>query len=144
MVQARTLVARDPWVMTSQHEQVHLQAVYECFKCNNCYRKYADMLSHAEKGCFGMDAEDLNKSAAMIFQWKKFLDPNYRSEILDMSTEYGRDWNHEGQPWKCPNCGKWFKKLSSLFAHVWSVYGGDEEDEGVFGKLQRWLWKRHA
>ncbi|KAF2158865.1 hypothetical protein M409DRAFT_30653 [Zasmidium cellare ATCC 36951] len=126
------------------HRQVHLPAAYECFKCTNRYRKYSDMICHLEYGCGGIDAEDLNKSAAMVYQWKHIMDPDYRVEILRMDAEYGRNWNHEGQPRKCPNCGNYFKKLSALFQHAWSRYGAEAEDEGVLGKLKRWLWNRHG
>lgn len=102
------------------------------------------MLAHVEYGCRNIDAEDLNKSAALTYQWKKFLDPDFRDDMLGMCAEYGRNWNHNGLPWKCPTCGKWFKKLSALFQHAWSVYGQREENRGAFGKLKRWLWNRHG
>lgn len=96
------------------------------------------MLLHLEKYCkSGTKGSDLNLSAATVFQWKKFIKKDFRSQLLSRSF-------YQGEPFECPTCKDSFPTLSGLFQHVWSPACSQSRNGGAIGKLKRWLWKNHA
>ncbi|KAF2168916.1 hypothetical protein M409DRAFT_20928 [Zasmidium cellare ATCC 36951] len=100
------------------------------------------MIIHLEgKGCpSGISIEELNRSAAMCFQWKKYLDKPFRQSLLAGDDSYRSDPEH--RPFKCPRCEECFPLLSSMFMHIWSPSCGQGLNGGPIKKLKRWLWKR--
>ena len=98
------------------------------------------MLLHLERNeCdSGITIADLNRSAAMCYQQKHYLDQSYRKELLAEDDSYLKE---DHLPFKCPDCGKWYKRLSALFQHGWST---DCDEHVVFVKLKTWLYNRHA
>lgn len=101
------------------------------------------MIIHLESGnCRSqIDIIDLNESAAQCFQWKAYLDENFRDELLDrrdLTADYERVY-----PFHCPECDTNFTKLSGLFQHVCSKACEQGLYEGKIGKLVRWLEKKH-
>lgn len=101
------------------------------------------MIIHLESGaCSDVDVIDLNESAAMCFQWRAFIDEDYRDDLLrcvDLKSEYiGPVY-----PFKCPECGEVFTKLSGLFQHAYSDACDQTLNAGKLAKLIRWLEKRH-
>jgi hypothetical protein len=103
------------------------------------------MMIHLESGTCesGIDILDLNKSAAMCYQWRKFLDEEYRDDMLscdDLKEEhYGTVY-----PFRCPECDATFSKLSGLFQHVCSKSCEQRLNGGPIAKLVKWLSNRHA
>lgn len=102
------------------------------------------MMIHLESGACpsGIDIVDLNESAAMCFQWKAYLDEDYRDELLhrvDLQSEY-RD---QVYPFKCPECDICVTKLSGLLQHVYSDACSQNLYEGKIAKLTKWLENRH-
>jgi hypothetical protein len=102
------------------------------------------MIIHLESGACesGIDIFDLNESAAMSFQWKAYLDEEYRDELLN---RYDLESEHSGvvYPFRCPGCDTGFTKLSGLFQHVYSKACNQGLYGGKMGKLVRWLQVRH-
>jgi hypothetical protein len=102
------------------------------------------MIIHLESGACEskIDVIDLNESAAMCFQWKAYLDEEYRDELLnrcDLQSNYG----DTVYPFHCPECLTQFSKLSGLFQHVCSKACNQGLYEGQIGKLVRWLEVQH-
>ena len=97
------------------------------------------MIIHIESGTCpsGLDLYDLNESAALCFQWSKYIDSDLRNELLE--GEYPSE-----EPYKCPTCSRWFGKLSGLFQHVESPSCSQTLYDGAIEKLKRWLWNRHT
>ena len=103
------------------------------------------MIIHLESGACRSRTNivDLNESAAMCFQWKAYLIEEYRDELLarcDLQAEY----DDVVYPFKCPECGTTFTKLSGLFQHVFSKACKQGLYKGSMDKLLRWLEKRHS
>jgi uncharacterized C2H2 Zn-finger protein len=103
------------------------------------------MIIHLESGACesGFDIIDLNESAAMCFQWKAYLDEEYRDELLDRS-ELQHMYSETVYPFRCPDCDTVFTKLSGLFQHVDSKACRQTLYGGKMGKLVRWLKVRHT
>jgi hypothetical protein len=102
------------------------------------------MIIHLESGSCPseIDIFDLNESAAMCFQWKAYLDEDYRDELLnrdDLQSEY----SGTVYPFRCPECDVGFTKLSGLFQHVCSKACNQVLYGGKIGKLIKWLENRH-
>lgn len=96
------------------------------------------------KGCpSGISIDELNRSAAMCFQWKEYIDRPFRQKLLAGDDSY-RSETPEQRPFKCPRCNEWFPLLSSLFMHIWSQSPscGQGKVPHAMKKLKRWLWKR--
>ncbi|OCK73621.1 hypothetical protein K432DRAFT_277697, partial [Lepidopterella palustris CBS 459.81] len=57
------------------HKLVHRKPSVEYYGCTRSFTTYAGMIIHLESGtcASGIDILDLNKSAAMCYQWQKFL-----------------------------------------------------------------------
>ncbi|EUC41493.1 hypothetical protein COCMIDRAFT_40349 [Bipolaris oryzae ATCC 44560] len=125
------------------HEMTHLERTIECYGCCRKFPTYPAMIIHLEAAtCVsGIDIRDLNQSAAMCFQWKAYLDQEYRQELLervDLKAMYGRVY-----PFRCPGCKLSFTKLSGLFQHVYSNACRQDLHEGKMAKLIKWLENRH-
>jgi len=102
------------------------------------------MILHLESGTCPskIDMIDLNESAAMCYQWKAYIDGDYRDELLnrdDLQLEY----NGPVYPFRCPECNTGFTKLSGLFQHVYSKACNQGLYEGNIAKLIKWLNNRH-
>lgn len=97
------------------------------------------MIIHLESGACesGIDILDLNESAAMCFQWRHYLNEEYRSDMLDRQNW----WDSGAWPFQCPTCEASFSKLSGLFQHINSQ--GCSQG-GAIGKLVKWLRNRHS
>ena len=123
---------------------IHLEPSIKCYGCDQKFTTYHGMIIHLESGkCPSeIDMLSLNRSAALCFQWKAYLDEQYQGELrnrYDLEAEY-RD---AVRPFYCPTCGKDFSKLSGLFQHVYSKACDQGLDEGAIGKLVGWLRSRH-
>ena len=81
-----------------------------------------------------IDVIDLNESAAQCFQWKAYLDDEFRDGLRYDDTVY---------PFQCPQCETVFTRLSGLFQHVYSKACSQGLYEGNVGKLVRWLEAQH-
>jgi hypothetical protein len=102
------------------------------------------MIIHLESGACEseIDILDLNESAAMCFQWKAYINEDYREDLLnrcDLKSEY----SELVYPFKCPECVTYFTKLSGLFQHVYSKACDQRLYVGKMGKLVRWLEAQH-
>ncbi|KAJ5022570.1 hypothetical protein J3E73DRAFT_434043 [Bipolaris maydis] len=127
------------------HKLVHLKPSVECYGCTRSFTTYSGMIIHLESGtcASSIDILDLNKSAAMCYQWQKFLDEEYRDDILscyDLEEEY----DGAVYPFKCLECDTTFSKLSGLFQHVGSGSCEQRLNGGPIAKLVKWLSNRHA
>lgn len=97
------------------------------------------MIIHLESGACrsGIDAMDLNRWTAQCYQWRYYVDPDYREDLLgdvDIQFEYGTSY-----PFSCPTCDREFTRLSGLFQHVTTQSCEQELDGNVIGKLCWWL-----
>lgn len=123
---------------------VHLERDVECYGCYRKFNVYPAMIIHLESGTCSseIDILDLNESAALCYQWKEYLDEDYREDLLsrvDIEDEY----EDTVYPFKCPKCDVDFTKLSDLFQHVYSKACDQGLHEGKIGKLIIWLKNRH-
>ncbi|KAF1997639.1 hypothetical protein P154DRAFT_524680 [Amniculicola lignicola CBS 123094] len=122
------------------HSITHRLAKTSCLACPRKFTTYGGMLIHLEAGTCASDIDvlDLNKSAAMCFQWRKWIDKAFRDDLRDhVVMEKGVC------AFKCPTCQAEVPKLSSLFMHAASPACGQTLNGGSMKKLKRWLWKRH-
>lgn len=85
----------------------------------------------------GATERGINAAAARIYQWKKFVDPATRDQLL-------RRESFSTQPFHCPGCGKWFWKLSAMVMHVESRCCDCNMEWRIMGQLMRWLWNVYA
>jgi uncharacterized C2H2 Zn-finger protein len=86
---------------------------------------------------------DICQSAAMCFQWSKYIaDHSIRQDFLNRQDLYS-PCNRE-LCFKCPTCNDLFPKMSSLFMHVESPACWQELDAGAIWKLRKWLDNRHG
>lgn len=94
------------------------------------------MIIHLESGTCpsGIDTVDLNESAAMCFQWKAYLDGDYRDELLDRN-DLQSEYSEPVYPFRCPECNACFTKLSGLFQHVYSIACNQTMSGGKMAKL---------
>lgn len=79
----------------------------------------------------------------MCFQWKAYLDEEYRDELLnrrDLQFEY----SEPVYPFRCPKGDTGFTKLSGLFQHVYSKACNQGLYVGKMGKLVSWLEVQHS
>lgn len=126
------------------HKIVHLERSIECYGCYQKFTTYPAMMLHLESGTCPLEIVvlDLNKSAAMYFQWKAYIDEDYRDGLLnrvDPQSEY----SEPVYPFRCPECGVEFTSLSGLFQHAYSKACKQDLYEGKIAKLIKWLGKRH-
>jgi len=124
---------------------VHLKRSVECYGCYRTFSTYPAMIIHLESGACEseIDRIDLNESAATCFQWKAYLDEEYRNDLLnrcDLQSEY----SETVYPFNCPECGTVFTKLSGLFQHVYSKACSQYLHGGKIRKLIRWLERQHS
>lgn len=91
----------------------------------------------------GIEAADLNGSAAECFQWRHFIDIEYRSSMLECHSLQEK-YDDTVYPFKCPTCENIFSKLSGLFQHVETQACDQKLDSGAMKKLVRYLEARHA
>lgn len=97
------------------------------------------MIIHLESGSCesGICATDLNIWAAECYQWRHYIDRDYREDLLDgvdIQLEYGPAY-----PFHCPTCGSDFSRLSGLFQHVTTQSCTEDLESRVMGKLRWWL-----
>lgn len=123
---------------------VHLERKIECYRCYEKFTTYPGMIIHLESGACksGINIFDLNNSAAQCFQWKAYLDKEFRKGLLDR-RDLRSDYDDTVYPFHCPACGTVFTKLSGLFQHVYSPACNQGLNEGKMGKLVRWLEVQH-
>ncbi len=102
------------------------------------------MIIHLESGACESEINitDLNESAAMCFQWKVFLDEEFRDRLLNR-RDLKSDYDDTVYPFRCPECDTVFTKLSGLLQHVCSKACNEGLHKGKMGKLVRWLEVRH-
>ncbi|KAF2118182.1 hypothetical protein BDV96DRAFT_569423 [Lophiotrema nucula] len=122
------------------HEITHRDANIKCYGCHRYFTTYGGMIIHLEAGTCpsGIDVYDLNKSAARCFQWRKWIDKSYRSDLL-----YHVPIGQGEFPYKCPTCDAGLPKLSSLFMHVASPACAQTLNSWPITKLKRWLKNQH-
>ncbi|KAH6373386.1 hypothetical protein HBI34_082480 [Parastagonospora nodorum] len=134
----------------THHKLTHRTPDYECYGCTRTFTTYSGMIIHLESGTCtsGIDIHDLGKSAAMCFQWKKYIITNWvharlleEEDLWPLIDEYGDA--EEIECFKCPRCDIYFTKLSGLFMHVESESCSQTLGDGAIGKL-RWLSNRHS
>ncbi|EMD65832.1 hypothetical protein COCSADRAFT_86158, partial [Bipolaris sorokiniana ND90Pr] len=127
------------------HKLVHLEPSIECYGCTRSFTTYSGMIIHLESGTCtsGIDTLDLNESAAMCYQWKKFLDEEYRDDILSC-YDFEEEYFSAVYLFRCPECDTTFSKLSGLFQHVSSGSCEQKLNGGPIAKLVKWLSNRHA
>ena len=79
------------------------------------------MILHLESGACDskIDIFDLNKSAAICYQWRAYLDEEYQHMLIDR-RELSFEYNGTVYFFKCPECNNVFTKVSGLFQHVYS------------------------
>jgi hypothetical protein len=133
-----------------QHKLTHREPIFTCYGCPREFRTYSGMIIHLEScACpSGIDINDLAESAAMCFQWSKFI---IHEGIREALLEGQRMWSLTdifGNPDKvdcfmCPECYEQFTKMSGLFMHVESPACSQTLDDGAIGKLRKWLFNRH-
>jgi len=128
-----------------KHRMVHLRRSLEFYSCYQTFSTYLAMVIHLESGACEseIDIIDLNESAAMCFQWKAYLDEEFRDDLLDRH-DLRSAYSDSVYPFKCPECDTVFTKLSGLFQHVYSEACDQDLYEGKIGKLVRWLEVRHS
>ncbi|KIV99803.1 uncharacterized protein PV09_08607 [Verruconis gallopava] len=126
------------------HKIAHLQRTIKCYGCDRKFPTYPSMIIHLESGACPSEIDyiDLNESAALCYQWKAFLDEDYRDDLLD---RYDLDLQYAETvyPFECPGCDSYFRRLSALFQHVYSTACNQDLQSGKIGKLVRWLERRH-
>lgn len=127
------------------HQMVHMKRSVECHGCCQTFITYPAMIIHLESGACEseIDGIDLNKSAAMCYQWRAYLDGDFRDAMLDC-RDIQSEYNEIVYPFSCPGCDTKFTKLSGLFQHVYSNACNQELYQGKIGKLIRWLEVRHC
>ena len=123
---------------------VHLERSIECYGCYQTFTTYPGMIIHLESGTCAseIDIIDLNESAAQCFQWKAYLDEEFRDGLLNRRAVQS-DYDDTVYPFRCPECDTVFTKLSGLFQHVHSKACSQGLHDGKIGKLVRWLEVRH-
>ncbi|EUC26626.1 hypothetical protein COCCADRAFT_113826 [Bipolaris zeicola 26-R-13] len=127
------------------HKPVHLKPSVECYGFTPSFTTYSTMIIHLESRRYtsGIDILYLDKSAAIFYQWQKFLHEGYYDDILsyyDLEEEY----DSAAYPFRCPECDTMFSKLSGLFQHVGSGSCEQRLNCGPIAKLVEWLSNRHA
>ncbi|KAF2253242.1 hypothetical protein BU26DRAFT_477300 [Trematosphaeria pertusa] len=122
------------------HAITHRNATIKCLACDRRFTTYGGMIIHLEAGtcASGIDMLDLNKSAAMCYQSRKWVFKEFRNGLREHIAPAPAEC-----PFKCPTCEAGLPKLSSLFMHVASPSCGQGINGGAMKKLKRWLWKRH-
>ncbi|KAH7399473.1 hypothetical protein BKA66DRAFT_165403 [Pyrenochaeta sp. MPI-SDFR-AT-0127] len=122
------------------HSLTHRAATVKCLACPRKFTTYSGMIIHLEAGTCnsGIDALDLNKSAAICYQWRKWIAKDCRSDL----KRYMR-FKSGVLPFRCPVCKASLPKLSSLFNHIATSSCAQRPGCGVTRKLKRWLWRRH-
>lgn len=102
------------------------------------------MIIHLEFSTCDSDitAIDLNESAAICYQWKAYLDEDYRDELLNR-CDLGLEHSEPVYPFRCPVCDAGFTKLSGLFQHAYSKACTQGLYAGKIGKLVKWLKVQH-
>lgn len=100
------------------------------------------MILHLDSGSCGsaIDMLDLNLAAAQCYQWRAYVDEDYRVEMLER-VDLLEEYRDAISPFKCPGCNCGFKKLSGLFQHVSTPICGQTLESGAIAKLVRWLEK---
>ena len=103
------------------------------------------MIIHLESGTCDSKINyiDLNESAATCYQWKAYLDEDYRYDLLDRCDLQWK-YSETVYPFRCPECDTGFTKLSGLFQHVYSKACIQGLYTGKIGKLIRWLKVQHS
>ena len=103
------------------------------------------MIIHLESGTCdsGITAIDVNESAAMCYQWKAYLDKDYRDDLLNR-CDLGLEYYEPLYLYKCPKCDTGFTKLSGLFQHVYSKACNQDLYTGKMGQLVKWLESQHS
>lgn len=98
------------------------------------------MIIHLESGACASEIEiiDLNESAAECYQWKAYLDADYRDDLLNRRN-LDFEYTKPAYAFRCPKCDTGFTKLSGLFQHVESKACNQGLYAGKMGKLVRWL-----
>jgi hypothetical protein len=107
---------------------------------------YGGMTIHLDSGACPSqhDITDLGASAAMCFQWSKFIvDEQVRDAMLQRQAMWSSvDFQVDPikvECFKCPTCDERFTKSSGLFMHVESPACGQTLDGGAIAKLRKWL-----
>ncbi|KAF2258284.1 hypothetical protein CC78DRAFT_537915 [Lojkania enalia] len=123
----------------AHHNLTHREPIFDCLGCTRKFKTYGGMIIHLEAGTCpsGINAVELNNSAALCFQWKKYI-----------INEFVRDCMLNGYLdsllYQCPTCFAKFGKLSSLFMHVESPSCSQTLNQGAIFKLRKWLFNCHA
>lgn len=118
----------------------------ECIGCDRKFTTWGGMVIHLESGrCdSGLDMVDLNETAAMCYQWKKFMEQNYRDDLRECVPLHKKHHPNKIYPFKCPTCENTFSRLSGLFMHVASPSCGEDMSRGAMAKLMKWMENRHG
>lgn len=124
---------------------VHLEKSVACYACPNKFSTYSGMIIHLESGTCAseIDLLDLNESAAMCYQWRQFINEDYRDDMLRCCS-FEDEYYDQVYPFECPTCGNVFKRLSGLFQHISSPSCEQTLEGGAIAKLRKWLEKRHV
>ena len=64
---------------------VHLDPSVECHGCYRIFTTYAGMIIHLESGSCdsSINVLVLNESAALRYQWKRYIDEDYHEDMVD-------------------------------------------------------------
>jgi hypothetical protein len=109
------------------------------------------MFIHLESGICtsGIDIRDLAESAAMCFQWSKFIIDIFDRNAMLQGQPIWSVTDVQGNPakpvlFKCPECDEEFTKLSRLSMHVESPACNQTLDTVAIRKLMKWLPNHHT
>lgn len=105
------------------------------------------MIIHLEAGTCPsqLDYKDIWYSAAVCYQWKKFMADSFAHDVILQSDAcIVQAKEDRSLLFKCPTCDFRFPKLSSLFMHVESPSCGQQLNGGAIQKLRHWLENRHG
>lgn len=103
------------------------------------------MILHIENGGCTSDitSEDLNTTAAQCYQSRKYIDEDYRADLLD-GDNLEEVYTDVVFPFQCPSCDSDFSTVSGLLQHALSKTCEQTLQSGAIGKLVRWLNKQHG
>lgn len=102
------------------------------------------MILHIENGGCTSDltSQDLNMSAAQCYQSHKYIDEDYRTDMLN-GEDLEELYAETVLPFQCPGCNSDFSTVSALLQHASSHTCEQTMQTGAIGKLVKWLEKQH-
>ena len=102
------------------------------------------MILHIENGgcTSNITSQDLNMTAAQCNQSHKYIDEDYRADMLD-GDDLEELYTDTVFPFQCPGCDSDFSTLSGLLQHASSHTCEETLQSGSIRKLVKWLDKQY-